>query len=59
MTMSDLGPHAGFILASYAAVAVVLGGLILSILRDHRAQQRALAELEQRGAGRRSERERP
>lgn len=57
--MTGLGPHAGFILASYAAVAVVLGGLILSILRDHRAQQRALAELEQRGAGRRSERERP
>ena len=57
--MSGLGPHVGFILASYAAVAVVLGGLTLSILRDHRAQQRALAELEQRGAGRRSERERP
>ena len=26
--MSELGPHAGFILASYAAVALVLGGLI-------------------------------
>ncbi len=54
--MSDLGPHAGFILASYVAVAVVLGGLVLSVLRDHRAQTRALAELEQRGAGRRSDR---
>lgn len=54
--MSDLGPHAGFILASYAAVAVVLGGLIASILLDHRAQTRALAELEQRGVGRRSDR---
>jgi heme exporter protein D len=57
--MSDLGPHAGFILASYAAVTVVLGGLILSILLDHRAQTRALAELEQRGIGRRSDRGRP
>lgn len=55
--MSGLGPHAGFILASYAAAAVVLGGLVASILFDHRAQKRALAELEQRGAGRRAERE--
>lgn len=54
--MSELGPHAGFILASYAAVAIVLGGLIASVLLDHRAQTRALAELEQRGAGRRSDR---
>ncbi|MET3889921.1 heme exporter protein D [Bosea sp. OAE506] len=55
--MSGLGPHASFILASYAAVAVVLGGLILSVLFDHRAQKRALAELERRGASRRSGRE--
>ncbi|WP_082365564.1 heme exporter protein CcmD [Bosea vaviloviae] len=52
--MSGLGPHAGFILASYAAVAIVLGWLTLAILLDHRAQKRALAALEQRGAGRRS-----
>ncbi|MFA6965839.1 heme exporter protein CcmD [Bosea sp. (in: a-proteobacteria)] len=51
--MSGLGPHAGFILASYAAVAIVLGWLTLAILLDHRAQKRALAALEQRGAGRR------
>ena len=51
---SALGPHAAFILASYAAVVVVLGGLILSVLIDHRSQKRALAELERRGAGRRS-----
>lgn len=54
--MSHLGPHAGFILASYGAVAIVLGGLMLAVILDHRAQKRALAELEQRGAGRRSER---
>ncbi|WP_082540131.1 heme exporter protein CcmD [Bosea sp. Leaf344] len=54
--MSALGPHAGFILASYAAVVLVLGGLIAAVLRDHAAQKRALAALEQRGAGRRSDR---
>ncbi len=51
--MSGLGPHAAFILASYGAAALVLGSLIVAILRDHRAQARALAALEQRGAGRR------
>lgn len=54
--MTNLGPHAGFILASYAAVAIVLGGLMLAVILDHRAQKRALADLEQRGAGRRPER---
>lgn len=52
--MMALGPHAGFILASYGAVVVVLGGLIAGILLDHRAQSRALDALEKRGAGRRS-----
>lgn len=52
--MSSLGPHAGFILASYAAVVVILGGLIAAILLDHRAQARALAAFEERGAGRRA-----
>ncbi|CAM5774356.1 heme exporter protein CcmD [Bosea minatitlanensis] len=51
--IQSLGPHAGFILASYAAVAVILAGLTLAIVRDHWAQKRALAALEQRGAGRR------
>ncbi|MBX9911381.1 MAG: heme exporter protein CcmD [Beijerinckiaceae bacterium] len=51
--MTSLGPHAGFILASYGAVALILGGLVLTILRDHAAQKRALAALEERGAGRR------
>ncbi len=52
-----LGPHAGFILAAYGAVAIILAGLTLAILRDHHAQKRALAALERRGAGRRSGRE--
>jgi len=55
--LSSLGPHAGFILASYGASALVLAGLTLAILRDHRAQKQALDALEQRGAGRRPGRE--
>ena len=51
--MDGLGPHAGFILAAYLAAAVILGGLAASILLDRRAQRRALAALEERGAGRR------
>lgn len=52
--MDMLGPHAGFILAAYLAAAVILSGLAAVILLDRRAQRRALAALEQRGAGRRS-----
>ena len=52
--MTDmLGPHAGFILAAYLAMAMILGGLAAAILLDRRAQKRALAALEERGAGRR------
>jgi len=50
--MSALGPHAGFILAAYGVSALVLAGLTLGILRDHRAQKQALDALERRGAGR-------
>ena len=52
-----IGPHAGFILASYGAATLILAGLTLAILRDHRAQKQALDALERRGAGRRSGRE--
>lgn len=52
--LERLGPHADYILGSYAAVAVILVGLTTSILRDHAAQKKALAALEERGAGRRS-----
>lgn len=51
----DLGPHAGFILASYAAVAAVIGGLIAWLVYDGARQARALAELEARGVKRRSQ----
>lgn len=42
------GPHAAFIIASYAIGLSVLAGLILWTVADWRAQSRALAELEAR-----------
>jgi heme exporter protein D len=50
----ELGPHAGFILAAYAAGALVVLTLIGWIVADHRAQLRMLAELERQGVARRS-----
>ena len=50
----DLGPHAFFILAAYGAAALVVLGLVARAVLDHRAQVRALARLEARGARRRS-----
>jgi heme exporter protein D len=51
-----LGPHAFFILAAYAATALIVGGLIVRAIVNHRVQERALAELERRGVVRRSDR---
>jgi heme exporter protein D len=51
----DLGPHAFFIAAAYAVTALVVGALITRAVLDHRAQLRALAELEARGVSRRSQ----
>jgi heme exporter protein D len=50
----ELGPHAGFILAAYAAGALVVLTLIGWIVADHRAQLRMLADLERQGVARRS-----
>ena len=55
----DLGPHAAFIVAAYAAAVAVLGGLTAWVLFDYRAQRRKLADLEARGVSRRSERTMP
>jgi heme exporter protein D len=49
----DLGPHAGFIWASYAAEALVLAALIAWLLWDGNRQKRQLADLERRGVTRR------
>jgi heme exporter protein D len=51
----DLGPHATFIIASYAASGVILALLIGWIVAENRALKRTLAELEARGITRRSE----
>ncbi|ODN72517.1 heme exporter protein CcmD [Methylobrevis pamukkalensis] len=50
----SLGPHAGFILASYGITVAVIAGLIVWVIADHRAQKRRLADLEARGLRRRS-----
>jgi heme exporter protein D len=55
----DLGPHAAFIWAAYAAVAVALAALTAWLLFDGRRQQHLVDELEARGVRRRSRRARP
>lgn len=52
----DLGPHAGFIVASYVVAGAIVTGLIAWVLLDYRAQKRNLDRLEARGVTRRSER---
>ena len=51
-----MGAHAFFIAFSYAVTALVIAGLILRAVVDHRMQARALAELEARGVSRRPRR---
>ena len=51
----DLGPHAVFIWASYAAVVIVLSALIAWLIIDGRRHERARAELEAQGVRRRSD----
>ena len=55
----NLGAHAGFIVAAYGAAVLILAALVAWIVLDHRAQKRALGELEMRGVTRRSERSKP
>jgi heme exporter protein D len=50
----NLGPHAVFIVMSYAAAIVVVAGLIAWVCFDFRAQRRALGDLEAHGVTRRS-----
>ncbi len=50
-----LGPHAIFIVMAYAVTGLIVAGLIVRAAIDHRAQRRALARLEARGARRRSD----
>ena len=50
----NLGPHAAFIIASYAAAVAVVAALIAWVFLDFRAQRRALGDLEAHGVTRRS-----
>jgi heme exporter protein D len=50
----DLGPHAAFIWAAYAVVAVGLAALATWLAFDGRRQQQLVDELEARGVRRRS-----
>ena len=52
----DLGPHAPFIIAAYAVALVVVVVLIAWVFRDYRTQRRRLAQLEESGVTRRSQR---
>ena len=51
----DLGPHATFIVASYAASAFILALLVGWIAAENRALRRTLADFESRGITRRSD----
>ena len=55
--MIDLGQHAAFIIAAYAAALAVVAGLTAWVCADHAAQRRLLADLEARGITRRSGKE--
>ena len=50
----NLGKHAAFIWASYAAAGIGIGGLIAWLILDGRRHARQLADLESRGVRRRS-----
>jgi heme exporter protein D len=54
-----LGPHAAFIIASYAVAVVVIGALTGWVILDYRSQTRTLMDLEARGVTRRSAEVRP
>ena len=52
--MIDLGKHAVFIWSSYAAVVIVLAGLILWLISEGRRYKARLDDFEARGISRRA-----
>jgi heme exporter protein D len=54
--MMNLGPHADFIVASYALTLFVIAVLVAWITLDYSAQRRILGDFEERGMTRRSRR---
>jgi heme exporter protein D len=51
----NLGPHAAFIVGAYAVATGVIVGMIAWVWLDYRRQLHRLADLEARGATRRSD----
>ncbi len=49
-----LGPHADFIIASYALTAFVIAAMVAWVVLDYSTQRRLLGDLEERGVTRRS-----
>jgi heme exporter protein D len=52
----NLGPHADFIVASYAVTVFVVAALVAWIFVDFSTQSRILGDLEDQGVTRRSQR---
>ena len=53
----SLGPHADFIIASYAVTAFVVAAMIAWVVLDHSALKRMLGDLEEQCVTRRSRRQ--
>jgi heme exporter protein D len=53
----NLGPHADFIIASYAVTAFVVALLVAWVVLDYSTQRRILGDMEERGLTRRSQRQ--
>lgn len=51
---AHLGPHATFIMLSYAFAALMIAALIVWVLADHRRQTATLRALEESGITRRA-----
>jgi heme exporter protein D len=50
----NLGPHADFIIASYAVTAFVVAAMVAWVVLDHSSLKRVLGDLEEQGVTRRS-----
>lgn len=57
MDLFGLGPHAGFIIASYLVAILTCLALVAWVVIDHRRQRATLDELERRGITRRAARQ--
>jgi len=50
----NLGPHADFIIASYAVTTFVVAAMVAWVVLDHSSLKRELGDLEEQGVTRRS-----